>query len=352
MRSTSLTRRPVYVVVAVMFVITALITALTSVLVGSATARPQPAPVRIQIDTITGMAAPSGVPTEAVPTTIVEASERRDVPAAEEIFTIQVSFWGADGQPASFPVNTRFTITSSQGKVRVLGVDILAGLTAGQLTATMTAPVNRVAVTVDDVAPRKKAAGVASDTSTAAQLFDVVGGIRVVPSQRGVDQTAGIGGEDGSCREATRAVPVCGVLMLPRGAVSSTILLSTGACDAVYTKCRTAPNAAPGAVVQVLADLDFETTSGVLQNLYTRTAPATIVVKCDYSLCRGGALKKLRLNYSLQGNDALVGVPDCPGKSTIGKAQDACTDYVQSKRKRADTWLYFLFFKDARVSMG
>jgi hypothetical protein len=100
--------------------------------------------------------------------------------------------------------------------------------------------------------------------------------------------------------------------------------------------------------VQTLADLG----TGVNQ-LYSKTSPATILMKCDKSLCGSGAIQSKTLSFSPNGNDGLRPAPACPAKLTIGGDQTACVDYVQSKRDGSgDTYLYLLFTEDARVSVG
>ncbi|MDQ3483890.1 MAG: hypothetical protein M3445_00490, partial [Actinomycetota bacterium] len=133
--------------------------------------------------------------------------------------------------------------------------------------------------------------------------------------------------------------PVCGVVILPQGAVSDQVLLSLGACDSAYSGC----GSAAGSVVQTLADLT---------DRYSKDAPAAMLVKCDKSLCGSGSIQSKRLSYSLKGNDSLAPAEACPAKGTVG-SEPACVDYVQSKRDGSgDTFLYLLFTKDARVSVG
>jgi hypothetical protein len=310
-----------------------------------------PKPDRIQVDLIAGSPAPGGTPTAAVPTTLVEASTSGVTPAPEQVFTISVSFW-AGTEPAAFSKDTALTVTSPQGAVVVLDGLATAGATSAQVRATMTTPVNQVQLTVDDVARGQGANYVAAGTTSAAQRFDVVEDLRYVPSTRGTALTAGIGGDDGTCTAPTRANPVCGLAQLPLGAVSNNVLLSVGACDTVYARC----GSSDGSVVQLLADLDEEVstpTGTVTQDLYSKTAPAALVMACDKVLCGQGSIQKQTLNYSLAGNAALQPVPPCPAKNTIGTTQEVCVDYVQSKRDNAsDTFLFFLFTRDGRVSVG
>jgi hypothetical protein len=119
-------------------------------------------------------------------------------------------------------------------------------------------------------------------------------------------------------------------------------VLSIGACDASYAAC----GSAKGAVVQALANLS--------DPRYSKTAPATLVVKCDKSLCGTGAIQKVHLNFTLSGNGTLdQAALACPAKNTIGPDQIACVDYVQSKRDGSgDTHLYLLFAQDMRTSVG
>ena len=65
---------------------------------------------------------------------------------------------------------------------------------------------------------------------------------------------------------------------------------------------------------------------------YSVTSPATIVVKCDKSLCGTGSIQDLTVIYSLTGNGALVAAGACPAKNTMAAPGVPCVDYVQSKR--------------------
>ena len=82
-----------------------------------------------------------------------------------------------------------------------------------------------------------------------------------------------------------------------------------------------------------------------------RSHPPTLVMKCDKTSCGGGSLKAAQLNVSLSATGALTAAPACPAKGTIGSDQAYCVDYVQSTRDNAgDTFLYLLFFEDARAT--
>jgi len=283
-----------------------------------------PPPTRIVIDAITStVQPPAGTPAGAVPYVLVKVGEQ---------FTIDVSFRDKYGALASFTRDTTLTVSTNTGPgnspIPATGV-AAKGRTTARLTTSLAAPANQVQVTVSATA-----SGVTPGVSTPAQVFDVLAELRVEPSTANFRQ--GIGGAD-NCREATAAEPVCGVVILPRGAVSPQVLLSRGACDLAYGGCD--PR---GSVVQTLADLT---------GLYTTRSPATIVMRCDKTLCGGGAIHETKLMYSLKGNAALTAAKPCPTKGGLG-SESACVDYRQSNREYSgDTVLYLLFKEDARVSV-
>ncbi len=128
--------------------------------------------------------------------------------------------------------------------------------------------------------------------------------------------------------------------------------MSLGACDATYAKCG---NRLGGSIVQVLADLTVPNPNPNRAeiDLYTKTSPATLILRCDTSLCETGAIQSIPVNYSLAGNGTLGPAPACPRKGTVGNNQDVCVDYVQSKRDGAsDTILFLLFTRDLRGGIG
>lgn len=310
--------------------------AAVTVLGTAAQATHPPQPASITVDSITSaIQPPEGTPDGAVPYVLVKAGDQ---------FSIHVSFHAKNGTPAAFTRNTTLTIATNTGAgnkpVPATGI-ALAGQTTAVLTTTLALPANQVQVTVS-----ASASGVTAGTSRLAQAFDVLSELRVAPSTPNFRQ--GIGGS-GNCAEATAANPVCGVVILPKGATSAQVLLSLGACDPTYAGCD--PR---GAVVQTLAGLCTapSTPCPPGAELYTKSSPATILMRCDKSLCGSQGVTKTKLMYSLQGNAALTEAPACPKKNTIGSTQDVCVDYVQSQRDNAgDTMLYLLFTEDARVSV-
>lgn len=296
---------------------------LATVMTRSASAA-SPAPVEVRLDAITSsLAAPDGTPTGAVPTVLAAAGDE---------VTVTVSFYDSLQRPAFFSKDTRLVVTSDHGAVT--NIDTLAhkGAFTAELTVSMPAPANQVRLTV--TVPDRRTPF--SATATDAQRFDVLAQLRFEDSTDNFEQ--GIGG-DGNCTEATPENPVCGVVILPLGASSSQVLLSLGLCDDTgYSGCGD-PR---GSVIQTLADL----------SAYSATSPATMLVKCDKTLCGGGSIKSKHLSYTLGGNTPLAQAEACPAKGVVG-TEPACVDYVQSKRDGSgDTYLYLLFVRDARVSVG
>ena len=295
------------------------------------------APVSLRIDTVTSdTAAPDGTPGGAVPTVIVKTGDRVHV---------TVSFYDSTGAPASFQKDTKVSVTSSGGGLSQLTSTVPRGATSATLDVRFSQAANQVLLTV--TVPGKAGTAITA-TSSSGQRFDVLTELRFVDAAPGTSLRQGIGGDDSTCTNATPTNPVCGVVILPNGATGTTgidgtktqVLLSLGLCDSVYAAC----GSPKGAVVQTLTGLS---------GLYAKTAPAALLMKCDKTLCSGGQIQDQRLNFSLAGNNALQVAPPCPAKGTVGADQDACVDYVQSKRDGSgDTLLYLLFTQDMRGSMG
>ena len=304
-----------------------LVAALGGLITSTATAA-SPGPTAIVVDGVSStVAAPVGTPAGAVPTVLVAAGQN---------FFVDVSFQDATGAPAAFNSDTTLSITSNQVTLSPSTTVVPKGVTSWRLTTTAATAANQVSLTVK-VASGRSARTVAPGTSSV--LFDVMSELRLENSARDVRFQQGIGGQ-ANCTEATRDDPVCGIVILPRGSVSDKVLLSLGACDSAYAGC----GSTRGSLVQTLADLT---------GLYTKTSPATLLMRCDKSLCGSGSIQSKTLSYSLEGNRPLQTAPACPAKGTVGAEQPACVDYVQSKRDGSgDTYLYLLFTEDARVSFG
>lgn len=320
---------------------------------GNATAVSPAAPTQMILTSISsGVTAPIGTPTGAVPRVLVQASGTAATPPANSLFTVQVNFYDSLGNPASFSKDTPLSISTPSGALTSSTGVAPSGADHASIATSLVTPANQVSVTV--LAGSKKTGLTASSSDGSAafkfidgtqipdQRFDVLSELHA-PTTIGPDGgTTGIGGDSAdTCANATASNPVCGILTLPFGSTSD-VVLSLGACDASYAQC----GSAKGAVVQVLANLS--------DPRYTASSPATLVVKCDKSLCGTGAIQKVHLNFTLSGNGNLdQSALACPAKNTLGPDQVPCVDYVQSKRDGSgDTHLYLLFDQDMRTSVG
>ncbi len=294
-----------------------------------------PAPTKITIDSITSpRSAPPDTPNPAIPNLLVQVGD---------VITVNVSF--SDGaEAAAFNKDTPLKVTTNVGSITVLDATAPSGATNAALTARVNSVVNQVVVTVDDFATGKKASDIVGDSADnhENEVFDVLSLVLSDNTATG-DYQRGIGGSQ-ACTEATVAEPVCGIITLPFGAQGGQVVLSTGKCGAAndaYAPCLKGA----GVVLQLLAGMD-----GLG---YGPGSPATMLVKCDKSLCGSGGIQKSSLNFSLDGNGNLADAAACPAKGTLPAAGVPCVDYVQSKRDGSgDTYLYFLFDRDARVSVG
>jgi hypothetical protein len=291
-------------------------------------------PAAIRIDRVySNVPAPIGLPEGAAPNVIVQTGDE---------FFVQVTLLDARGKPASFDAPTPLTLTATSNNTGAVlpswGVTVAKGQQTAVITGSISVATNQVVVTVSG-------AGL-SKVATSENWFDVLS-TRV---SRAAATEQGIGGND-FCANATPDAPVCGTLLLPKLAESQ-VFMSLGACDATYAKCG---NRLGGSIVQVLADLTAPNPNPNRDeiDLYTKTAPATLILKCDTSLCDTAAIQSIPVNFSLAGNGTLGPAPACPRKGTVGNNQDVCVDYVQSKRDGAsDTILYLLFTRDLRGGIG
>lgn len=304
---------------------------------GAATASSPTTPTSMRITSITsGYAAPADTPDGSAPTALVKAGET---------FTVRVEFF-IGTTPASFSSNTNLKITSTAGTLSSTTGVALAGKTFALVSTSIKETLNRVGVTVTVAnGPAKGLSTGPAVTATYDWRFDVLSDIQLKPATVGSAFTDGIGG-DTACANATSTAPVCGIVVLPRGAGTS-VLLSVGACDVdgSYAPCYVGSKKTGGAVVQAL----FAQPSAP----YGVGDPLTIIVKCDKTLCGTGSIQNLTVTYSLGGDDPLVGADPCPAKGTMESAGVPCVDYVQSKRDGSgDTHLYLLTDRDIRTGIG
>lgn len=243
----------------------------------------------------------------------------------ETDFDVALSFWGTDeaGADAQLPLSTSRDVTVTvTGPGLSASVEVPAGETGTGLTGL------QLPAAADGVTLTATASGHKVDASGASPEFDVLVASTSDPSIGG-NQT------DEGC-EATRAEPVCADLIAPEAGFVTGTLLSLGVCSTAAggTGCD-------GNYVQALAGFAADVSD-----------PATLVMKCDKSLCGGGAIHRTELVVDLvPGVDPGPQVASaCPAKGVVGTDQKFCVDYVQSTRDNAgDTHLYLLFTEDAKV---
>lgn len=147
----------------------------------------------------------------------------------------------------------------------------------------------------------------------------------------------------GDCT-ATPDVPLCAKVLLHKG-MATRSALAVGACTTYYTNPADPDSAAcsktTGRIVSFMADVELT---------YTREDPATIILVCDKSYCRGGGISSYTLNTRLDWNAlTFTDAPACQVKGQVPAGVPHCVDYVQSRRDNAgDLILYWLVAFDPR----
>ncbi|MBC7679140.1 MAG: hypothetical protein H7233_09135, partial [Pseudorhodobacter sp.] len=177
-----------------------------------------------------------------------------------------------------------------------------------------------------------------------------VGPFVVVTTAKGVpqsgDRTLLVYAAGSSACTATPSQPTCVDVLLPKG-TGSDVFFSTGPCSGgVGCAADDRP------VLQVLADLGSR---------YSATVTATLIFRCDKTLCGGGSIRSHPLLVNLDpaypvgapGSRALLQAsPACGSKGVMDGPDGHCVDYVQSRRDgTGDTYLYLLIIRDARMSI-
>lgn len=280
-----------------------------------ASARPSSSTVNLVVTSIRGMEVPAG--TSTAPFIV------RGVP-----FDVTVSFIDSlSGAPTTLP-NGVSSLELSDSLGDTLG-------TADNISSTATS------LDFDGVSIAKAANGVSLRASVArgsskgtasppSDEFNVLLSSSSTPQDTALSQIGGIAGTDGSGCTATPESPICADLLLPNGSDTG-ILMSLGLCDGLG-KCV-------GSDAQALVGL----------SQYGPDDPATMIVKCDKTLCGGGGINKQKLAVEPSGGGGFVTAPACPAKNDLGSLP-FCVDYVQSTRDNAgDTFLYLLFLHDVRA---
>lgn len=156
--------------------------------------------------------------------------------------------------------------------------------------------------------------------------------------------------KDRNCAAPTSTEPTCGFLRLNNGA-DGRVTLSVGSCDGLVKvrglrrdECRER-GAVEALVITTIASL--KDADG--DPLYSRKDPAKVILACDKVLC--GNTDRIKVLYTLRNIGPLKKVaPPCPEKGVLGKGQEACVDYKNSKRRDGDLYLPVLFKVDARWS--
>lgn len=253
-------------------------------------------------------------------------------------FVVSLSFWGLDGAGDMAPLplsENKATGVTVTGPGLSATVDVPAGALETELTGlVLPDPAEAVTLRASAPGPRK------TEVTGESDEFDVL-----IQSKPVTGRTT-IGGAGGTAEEcvATPAEPVCGDLLPPPiGGFGPHGLLANGVCAVSDTACK-------ATYIQALVGIPDA----------TETNPATLIMKCDKTLCGVGAIKSSTLSFQLTPTGDRVVAPACPAKGTVG-SYDAerdisetnapfCVDYVQSTRDNAgDTLLYLLFYVDAKV---
>jgi hypothetical protein len=148
-------------------------------------------------------------------------------------------------------------------------------------------------------------------------------------------------------------VPTCGIFRLNNGA-DGHVTLSVGSCDGLVKvddlrHCREIGDT-EALVVTAIGSL--KDANG--DPLYSKKHPAKVLLACDKVLCpkighKHHGVKKIKVIYTLNNTGPLTKVaPPCPKKGVLGKGQEACVDYKNSKRRDGDLYIPLLYKIDAR----
>lgn len=241
-------------------------------------------------------------------------------------FDVALSFWGTDdsGEDAQLPLSHNKGVT-----VTVTGPGLSASITVppGATSANLTGL--QLPTPADGVTLNAMAVGHKTDAIGTSPEFDVL-----IASTD--DRSIGGNQTDEGC-EATVADPICADLIAPEAGFDTETLLSLGVCSTAAggTGCD-------GSYVQALAGFAADVND-----------PATLVMKCDKSLCGGGAIHNVELHVQLLPGGPTETASPCARKGVaVPESGNAsfCVDYVQSTRDNAgDTHLFLLFTVDAKV---
>lgn len=244
-------------------------------------------------------------------------------------FTLRVHLTSA-GAEAAFTKDTALTLTApGPGVLTPTTVTMPRGTSVQDFAVSYAPYANNLTVTAG-VGGKGKTSTI---VSTPSNSFDVLESVKFRAASLGTAFEGGTGLAE--CAAADAANPICGDVILPNGA-NSNVVLTSGSCAGL--NCNT-----KGRVAQVVADLS---------QVYTRSAPATMIIRCYRTICGKGGVNGYHAVASQVAGGALATVPACPSKGVIGADQSYCTDYVQSTRDGVDNLLlYVLFTDDFRASI-
>jgi hypothetical protein len=256
-------------------------------------------------------------------------------PVQDRPFDVVVEVLDADGRPTTVSRATTIVVKEVSGP----------GELGGSTTAVI--PRNGSGATISGATYSQFANGVAlrvrAVSGVALAPVDFIVDVALTAVGRAAAPGMPLELSDPGCAAPTPEVPTCGYLLLPNGARGN-VTLSLGSCDGV-ADCRTVGDTS---ALVVLGVADLKDLLG--DPLYSKQAPATLIVACDKVLCGQRGVPKLPLLVDLTNTGPLTEAPPCPAKGVLGEDQQACVDYVQSHRHRGDLYTFLLFEHDARAS--
>ena len=314
-------RRPLVVVAA----LPALLLGLLALPGPQASAAPAPVATSAKVS-VTGAAIPAG---SAAGYALVQ--DDTDVTV-----TVDLSLAGA-ATAVSSNKDTTFALTLSGGANTFNGaatVVVKAGQSSGFATVQLADPSKLTSVGATVTAGSKEAFALAI---TASPAFDVLSDLTLssgAVKYLSLNNNGGGSNAAGACT-ATPTSQLCADLYLPS---NSTAALSFGPCP-VGTPSNPVV-CGPGTELQAL----FGLVAGP-------GAPATMVYRCDKTLCGGGSLANFPLYVSLTFAGALTQAPTCTIKGVQTGPNGFCYDAKQTTRDNAgDSNFYLLLDRDARVT--
>lgn len=306
----------------------AITAALTGVSATGAQAGPlSAAPVHITVEDVRSSVVPPG--SKGAP---------EDLLVAHELFAVDVSFSAAISTVKSVTLEIEVTGGPAFTDASVTRIVVPKGAVSGSFgQLALDAAANDVVLSVRAIAPERDVSTVVPGSSLQLEPQQALHVARDFTSFT-IDATGGATVSEqgpGVACTATAEQPTCVDLVLPASAGNGNqALFSTGVCSA-SVGCEPSRD-----VLQVLAVFELP-----------KENPATLVVKCDKSLCGVGSIQSNVLKVSLAPDGALRAAPACSAKGVIDEGVETCVDYVQSKRDGSgDTHLYWLVPRDARMS--